>query len=75
MEITRGPSVNMINTLTDASYPYLFKCGMRIKRKGAKRQGRNLRLVRQTPTHQSGTSSVEEYFVCALRLCALASLR
>jgi hypothetical protein len=31
--------------------------------------------VQHTPSHQSVTASVEEYFVCALRLCALASLR
>ncbi len=43
--------------------------------KGAKTQGRNLRLVEPTSSHQSVTASVEEYFVYALRHCALASLR
>jgi hypothetical protein len=49
--------------------------GWGIKRKCARTQGRNLHLVRQTPSHQSVTVSVGEYFVYALRLCALASLR
>jgi hypothetical protein len=47
-----------------------------MERKVAKTQRRNLRFVQRTPKASiSDGGSVEEYFVHALRLCGLASLR